>query len=94
LRYDVKNFKQVSSSYLKLLISKQLFSTALNEEGYSYGINSPINLKTLQLEIHGSHESFQGQKTVHFHLIQILLQKEYKKVVKNQKTSAHFNTHC
>jgi hypothetical protein len=47
------------------LVSKQLFLTVLNEEGYCYGINSPINLKNLQLES-------QGQNMVH-----ILLQREF-----------------
>jgi hypothetical protein len=36
------------------LISKQLFSTALKEQGYNYGICSPADLQILQPESHGS----------------------------------------
>jgi hypothetical protein len=66
----------------------------LNEERYSYGINSPINLPILQLESHGSQLSGAKNRTVLSCLVQILLQREYEKVGKYQKTSAHCTVKC
>jgi hypothetical protein len=71
-----------------------LFSTALNQEGYGYGNYNLINLQFLQLESHGSQLSGAKNRTFLSHPDQILLQGEYKKVVKNQKRPAHFKTHC
>jgi hypothetical protein len=62
-----------------------LFSTALNEEGYSYDIYSPINLQTLQLESHGSQLSGAKNRTFLSYPDQFLLQGECKKVVENKK---------
>jgi hypothetical protein len=79
---------------LNPLVSKRLFSTMLIEERYSYGINSPINLPILQLESHGSQLSGAKNRTVLSCLVQILLQREYEKVVKYQKRSAHCTVKC
>jgi hypothetical protein len=76
------------------LVSKRLFSTVLNEEGYSYVINSPINQQILKLESHGSQLSGEKNRTVLSFPARILLQREYEKVVKNQKRSAHCKMHC
>jgi hypothetical protein len=95
-RYFYK-FSTYSSLFLQLiipLVSKRLFSTALNLEGYSHGSNSPINLQFLQLESHGYQLSGAKNRTVLSCSVQILLQSEYEKVVKNQKKSAHCKTHC
>jgi hypothetical protein len=59
----------------------------LNEEGYSYGIKSSINLQILQLESHGYQLSGAKNRTVQSCLVQILLQREFEKVVKNLKKS-------
>jgi hypothetical protein len=75
------------------IVSKQLFSTMLNVEGYRYGINSPISLQFLQLESYGSQLSGAKNRTVLSCMVQILLQREYEKVVKNQKRSAHCKMH-
>jgi hypothetical protein len=71
------------------LISKRLFSTVLNEKGYRYGIRSPISLPNFAAG------AFRGKNRTFVSCpVQILLQREYKNVVKNQKRSAHCKMHC
>jgi hypothetical protein len=48
----------------------------------------------LKLESHGSQLSGAKNRTFLSCLVQILLQREYKKVVKNQERSANCKTHC
>jgi hypothetical protein len=75
--------------FLNPLVSKRLFSPVQNEEGYSYGINSPINRQILQLESH------EGQKTEHFYFVwlKFYCKGNMEKVVKNQERSVHCKTH-
>jgi hypothetical protein len=66
----------------------------LNEEGYSYGIDIPINLQNLQLESNGHKLSGAKNRAFLSYPVQILLHRDYEKVVKNRERSAHCKTHC
>jgi hypothetical protein len=64
------------------LVSKRLFSTVLNVEGYSNGISSPITLQIMELESHGSQLSGAKNRTFLSCPVQILLNGENKKISK------------
>jgi hypothetical protein len=59
----------------------------LKEDGYSYGINNSIKLQILQLESHGSQLSGAKHRTFLSCPGQVLLEREYEKVVKNKNKS-------
>jgi hypothetical protein len=67
------------------LISKRLFSTALNDKGYSYCSYDPISLQILKLESHGSQLSEAKNRNFLSCPDQVLLQGEYEKVFKKSK---------